>query len=118
MISEQSSAAGISLEQVIITPGAWLRSGDDSGDVGIFVASLPRLVGLSNLGLFATSAFLLLAFLFRAFARALLLSDFGPVRHGESPSMCDRVRGYGKRAGQRPAPGKSRGQHSRFGHPM
>ena len=72
--------------EVVVSPGPRLRSGNDSGNIWILIPPrLLRFVGLPGLHFFAPPCLLLLAFLLSAFTRALLLSDFGTVRHGELP---------------------------------
>jgi len=82
--------------EIVVTPRTRLRAWNNPGNVRVLVTSLAGLVRLSDFGFFTTPGFLLLAFLLGAFARPFLLSDFGPVRHGESPCICRRDAGTEK----------------------
>jgi len=72
-------------QELVVAPRAGLGAGNDAGDVGIFSVGAPGARGLPAFGLFASPGFFLLAFLFRALARALLLSYFGSIRHRQVP---------------------------------
>ncbi len=72
-------------QELVVAPRAGLGAGNDAGDVGIFSVGAPGARGLPAFGLFASPGFFLLAFLFRALARTLLLSYFGSIRHRQVP---------------------------------
>jgi hypothetical protein len=76
---------GLCGRQIVVSPRAGLRSGDDSGDVGVLTVGGPGGRALPALGFLTSAGFFLLAFLLRTLSRALLLCDFGSIRHRQVP---------------------------------